>query len=108
MILGGWDPYNHHNLRGRVKSSILSLPLAAKVLQVFLFHQHFNFMSEVNLNLNEKSGNLHKHVYTILNVPGTHLSLVLGVGPSKTGSFIIKTRVIWVPGIYIINVFTIH
>ena len=43
--------------------------------------------------------------YTILPsyiyIPGTCLSSILVVEPSKTRSFPIKTRVIWVPGIYI-------
>ena len=30
---------------------------------------------------------------------GSHLSFVLGVGPQKARSFMIKTRVVWVPGI---------
>ena len=36
-----------------------------------------------------------------LYVPGTFLSSILRLQPSKTRSFPIKTRVIWVPGIYI-------
>ena len=36
-------------------------------------------------------------------VPGTCLSSILVVETSKTRSFPIKTRVIWVPGIYIYN-----
>ena len=34
-------------------------------------------------------------------VPGTCLSSISSLGPSKTRSFPIKTRVIWVPGIII-------
>ena len=37
----------------------------------------------------------------IYYIPGTCLSPVLGVQPSKTRSCPIKTGVIWVPGIYI-------
>ena len=37
----------------------------------------------------------------MLYIPGTCLSSILGVEPSKTRPFSSKTRVIWVPGIYI-------
>ena len=39
--------------------------------------------------------------YIYIYIPGTCLSSILVVEPSKTRSFPIKTRVIWVPGIYI-------
>ena len=35
-----------------------------------------------------------------LTIPGTSLSAILGLQPSKTRPFTIKARVIWVPGIY--------
>ena len=46
-------------------------------------------------------------VYIYIYIPETCLSFVLGVEPSKRRAFPIKTRVMWVPGIYIyIAVFT--
>ena len=39
----------------------------------------------------------------ILYIPGTCLSSILVVEPFKTRSFPIKTRVIWVPGLYSAN-----
>ena len=36
----------------------------------------------------------------VLDIPGTGLSSILSLGPSKTRSFPIKTVVIWVPGMY--------
>ena len=35
-----------------------------------------------------------------LYIPGTYLSFVLGIEPSKRRPFPIKTRVTWVPGMY--------
>ena len=42
-----------------------------------------------------------KEIY--IYIPGTCLSSMLGVKPSKTRPCSSKTRVIWVPGIYIYN-----
>ena len=43
------------------------------------------------------------HIYIYIFMPGTCLEpSILVVEPSKTRSFPIKTRVIWVPGIYIL------
>ena len=39
--------------------------------------------------------------YIYIYIPGTYLSSIFGLQPSKTRPFPIKTRVIWVPGIYI-------
>ena len=38
-------------------------------------------------------------MYIHVHIPGTCLFSILGVGPSKTRSFPVKTKVIWVPGI---------
>ena len=42
-----------------------------------------------------------KYVCIYIYTPGTYLSFVFGVEPFKRRPFQIKTRVIWVPGIYI-------
>ena len=45
---------------------------------------------------------IHMYIYIyIIYTPGTCLSSIFGLQPSKTRSFPIKTGVIWVPGIYI-------
>ena len=43
----------------------------------------------------------HGNNWMTIYIPGIHLSFVWGVGPSKTRPFIIKTRVIWVAGVFI-------
>ena len=40
------------------------------------------------------------YLYIYIHIPGTCLSSILGVEPSKTRPFSSKTRVIWVLGIY--------
>ena len=44
-----------------------------------------------------------RHINCIYTLPGTCLSSILGLQPSKTRSFPIKTRVIWVPGIQCVH-----
>ena len=39
--------------------------------------------------------------FIYIYIPGTYLSSIFSLDHSKTRSFPIKTRVIWVPGIYI-------
>ena len=44
---------------------------------------------------------IHEKILCIyIYMPGTCLSSILGVEPSKTRPFSSKTRVIWVPGVY--------
>ena len=44
---------------------------------------------------------IHIYIYIYIYIPGTCLSSILVVEPFKTMSFPIKTRVIWVAGMYI-------
>ena len=48
---------------------------------------------------------MHAYIHIYIYTPGTSLSSILVIEPSKTRSFPIKTRVIWVPGKYIYIVY---
>ena len=62
--------------------------------QTNLISRLFNFHFTKNTCLDDT-----KYIY--IYIPGTCLSSILGVEPSKTRPFSSKTRVIWVPGIHI-------